>query len=62
MVLRGNFYTGPSKFYPGQARVGPGVATPLLLRLRILTPTIFSIVDAESITTVTIIDDDGIVH
>ena len=29
MVLRGNFYTGPSKFYPGQARVGPGVATPL---------------------------------
>ena len=29
MVLRGNFYTGPSKFYPGQARVGQGVATPL---------------------------------
>ena len=29
VVLRGNFYMGPSKFYPGQARVGPGVATPL---------------------------------
>ena len=29
MVLRVNFYTGPSKFYQGQARVGPGVATPL---------------------------------
>ena len=33
-----------------------------LLKLRILTPTIFSIVDDGSITTVTIFDDDGTVH
>ena len=33
-----------------------------LLRLRILTPTVFSIVDDGIITTVTIIDDDGTIH
>ena len=33
-----------------------------LLRLRILTPTVFSIADDGGKTTVTIIDDDGTVH
>ena len=31
VVLRANFYPGPSKFYLGQARVGSGVATSLIL-------------------------------
>ena len=29
VVLCRNFYMGPSEFYTGQVRVGPGVATPL---------------------------------
>ena len=32
VVLHGNFYSGLSKFYLGQARVGLVVATPLVMR------------------------------
>ena len=37
VVLRGNFYMGPSKFFLSQARVGLGVAMPLKAPLNITT-------------------------